>query len=187
MSFVLTLCSLSPCPSPSPDRSFLMTRQPAQFMESTSLTCEIPHRGIIVAKVLEYLSFKVQYKDATTKDYVPDFADRIEPEIALEVLMAADYLEGELSNFFSLFLERVGRVKRWGEGRGGGEMSCRCEGLAGLTPSYSSFFLWILFSYSMIDPRLPSTRMPLKKHTLRKNHVNDTLTTSPLPTRTPTT
>jgi hypothetical protein len=66
----------------------------AQFMESSSNSCEVPHRGIIVAKVLEYLAFKVQYKDATAKDYVPDFAERIEPEIALEVLMAADYLEG---------------------------------------------------------------------------------------------
>lgn len=63
-------------------------------MESESNSCEVPHRGIIVAKVLEYLAFKVQYKDATAKDYVPDFAERIEPEIALEVLMAADYLEG---------------------------------------------------------------------------------------------
>lgn len=104
MSFVLTLCSLSLCPSPSSYHSFLMTRQPAQFMESTSLTCEIPHRGIIVAKVLEYLSFKVQYKDATAKDYVPDFADRIEPEIALEVLMAADYLEGGFHLFLVSFL-----------------------------------------------------------------------------------
>lgn len=48
--------------------------------------------------MLEYLVFKVQYKDATAKDYVPDFAERIEPEIALEVLMAADYLEGARSS-----------------------------------------------------------------------------------------
>ncbi|CED84531.1 RNA polymerase II transcription elongation factor Elongin/SIII, subunit elongin C [Phaffia rhodozyma] len=63
------------------------------FMEVGNNTCEIPHR-VIVAKVLEYLAFKAQYSGATAKDFVPDFTERLEPEIALEVLMAADYLDG---------------------------------------------------------------------------------------------
>jgi hypothetical protein len=42
-------------------------------------------RGIVVAKVIEYLSYKVQYADFATGDITEDFTERIPPEIALEL------------------------------------------------------------------------------------------------------
>lgn len=41
--------------------------------------------GIIVQKVLEYLAYKVQYADFEASDIRDDFADRIDPYIALEL------------------------------------------------------------------------------------------------------
>eukprot|EP00816_Leptocylindrus_hargravesii_P008344 CAMPEP_0196811740 /NCGR_PEP_ID=MMETSP1362-20130617/20033_1 /TAXON_ID=163516 /ORGANISM="Leptocylindrus danicus, Strain CCMP1856" /LENGTH=102 /DNA_ID=CAMNT_0042187119 /DNA_START=43 /DNA_END=351 /DNA_ORIENTATION=+ len=43
----------------------------------------------ILEKVVEYLHYKVKYTDSTTR--IPDFV--IEPEIALELLVAANYLD----------------------------------------------------------------------------------------------
>jgi hypothetical protein len=42
-------------------------------------------RGVIVAKVIEYLSYKVQYADFNAADIKDDFTDRIDPYIALEL------------------------------------------------------------------------------------------------------
>jgi hypothetical protein len=42
-------------------------------------------RGVIVMKVLEYLSYKVQYADFNAADIKDDFTDRIDPYIALEL------------------------------------------------------------------------------------------------------
>jgi hypothetical protein len=70
-----------------------------------------------VEKVVEYLSFKAQFQDPKPNEDIPDFLERIPPEIALELcvplptfpgrtyecryrifrLMAADYLDSELS------------------------------------------------------------------------------------------
>jgi len=42
---------------------------------------------------VEYLSFKAQFQSANSREDIPDFMERIAPEIALELLVAADYLE----------------------------------------------------------------------------------------------
>ncbi|KAF8343060.1 uncharacterized protein EI90DRAFT_2988334 [Cantharellus anzutake] len=65
----------------------------SNFAESLSNTCTVPHRGIVVEKVVEYLSFRAQSQNAAENEEIPDFLERIPPEIALELLMAADYLE----------------------------------------------------------------------------------------------
>lgn len=51
----------------------------------SSYVCTDIARGIIVAKVIEYLSYKVQYADFATGDITEDFTERIPPEIALEL------------------------------------------------------------------------------------------------------
>ncbi len=48
---------------------------------------EIP--GVILEKVLQYLYYKVRYTNSVMR--VPDF--EVEPEISLELLMAANYLD----------------------------------------------------------------------------------------------
>jgi transcription elongation factor B subunit 1 len=42
-------------------------------------------RGVILMKVIEYLSYKVQYADFNAADIKDDFTDRIDPYIALEL------------------------------------------------------------------------------------------------------
>ncbi|CAE7843484.1 ELOC, partial [Symbiodinium microadriaticum] len=60
-----------------------------QFAESSDEVRfpEIP--ALILEKVIQYLYYKVRYTNSSQR--VPNFD--IEPEIALEVLMAANYLE----------------------------------------------------------------------------------------------
>ncbi len=48
---------------------------------------EIP--GIILEKVIQYMHYKVRYANSTQR--VPQF--NIEPEISMELLMAASYLD----------------------------------------------------------------------------------------------
>lgn len=48
-----------------------------------------PPRAVILEKVCKYLYYKAKYTDATGE--IPEF--KIEPEIALELLMAADFME----------------------------------------------------------------------------------------------
>jgi hypothetical protein len=52
-------------------------------------------RGIIVEKMVEYMSFKTYYESVNPKEDVPvkEFLERIPPEIVLELLLAADYQE----------------------------------------------------------------------------------------------
>ncbi|WOO81307.1 Elongin-C [Vanrija pseudolonga] len=70
-----------------------MLDEDAAFQEAENKTCRLHYRGIIVQKVIEYLAFKVQYADFSSSDIREDFADRIDPYIALELLTAADYLD----------------------------------------------------------------------------------------------
>jgi len=60
-----------------------------QFAESRGEISfpEIP--GVILEKLIKYLYFKVRYTNSTQR--IPEF--KIEPEIALELLIAAGYLE----------------------------------------------------------------------------------------------
>ncbi|KAH9830184.1 BTB/POZ protein [Rhodofomes roseus] len=64
----------------------------SNFAEAATNTCTIDDRGIIVEKLCEYLSYKNLYKDSPPKE-IPDFLERLQPEIALDLLMAADYYE----------------------------------------------------------------------------------------------
>lgn len=68
-------------------------------------------RGAVVEKVLEYLTYKKIYENAAAREDIPDFKERVLPEVALELyvelpscsssniidttprLMAADYLD----------------------------------------------------------------------------------------------
>lgn len=49
---------------------------------------------MVLEQVCEYLCYNLKYKDQTD---VADFD--ISPEMSLELLMAADYLDGKLSRF----------------------------------------------------------------------------------------
>lgn len=61
------------------------------FSEALTNRCELREiNGVVLEKVCEYLYYNEKYKDA--KD-VPDMD--IPPELCLELLMAADYLNGE--------------------------------------------------------------------------------------------
>lgn len=56
---------------------------------STQITDEVsPHSGIVLERVCEYLCYNEKNKDQTN---VPDMD--IPPELCLELLMAADYLD----------------------------------------------------------------------------------------------
>jgi len=65
------------------------------YSEALTKICDVRERGIIVEKLVEYMSFKTYYENANTKDEVPvnEFMERIPPEIVLELLLAADYQE----------------------------------------------------------------------------------------------
>ncbi|KAF8586750.1 POZ domain-containing protein, partial [Ramaria rubella] len=74
------------------------------FSEAQSNTCQLSLRAVVTEKVLEYLVFKVQYEKAGPKEEIPDFTERIVPELALEMLMAADYLECEFDCILLIIL-----------------------------------------------------------------------------------
>jgi len=60
--------------------------------ESQTKRIDMTERGAVVEKLVEYLAHKFIYEKKGATD-VPDFIERIAPEIALELLMAADYYE----------------------------------------------------------------------------------------------
>lgn len=62
----------------------IKTTLSSDFAETVSSRIELPdQRAEIVEKVAEYLVYKDRYKE--TKGEIPDFKDRIKPEIALEM------------------------------------------------------------------------------------------------------
>ncbi|KAF8603630.1 POZ domain-containing protein [Ceratobasidium sp. AG-I] len=63
------------------------------FAEARTKTCSLQYRAAVVEKVVEYLNFRYIYKDASSTTDIPDFTKRIPPQIALELLSAADYLD----------------------------------------------------------------------------------------------
>ncbi|GAA6060178.1 hypothetical protein JCM10212_005179 [Sporobolomyces blumeae] len=60
------------------------------FREASSNVVSLGERAEVLEKVVEYLMYKDKYTNS--KDNVPDFKDRVKPEIALELLMASDYM-----------------------------------------------------------------------------------------------
>ncbi|KAM5543822.1 hypothetical protein V8D89_002439 [Ganoderma adspersum] len=65
----------------------------SNFVEATSNTCAMDERGIIVEKLAEYLIYKSTYENAKKNEDIPDFQERVNPEISLELLVAADYYD----------------------------------------------------------------------------------------------
>ncbi|KAJ3899097.1 BTB/POZ protein [Lentinula edodes] len=65
------------------------------FAEAGTRTYRSQERGIIVQKMIEYMSFKAYYSNVGPKEEIPvnEFMERLPPEIVLELLLAADYQE----------------------------------------------------------------------------------------------
>ncbi|TDL20355.1 POZ domain-containing protein [Rickenella mellea] len=70
-----------------------MLSSDSNFAEALSGTCPLQERAVVLEKVLEYLAYKNTYEENGSKDDLEHFEKRVPPEIALELLMAADYLE----------------------------------------------------------------------------------------------
>ncbi|GAA6009776.1 hypothetical protein JCM10207_004191 [Rhodosporidiobolus poonsookiae] len=71
---------------------FIKDTLSTDFAEAQTGVISLPEqRAEIVEKVAEYLLYKEKYSN--TKGEVPDFKDRVKPEIALELLMASDFLD----------------------------------------------------------------------------------------------
>ncbi|KAI8585739.1 hypothetical protein HDU87_007368 [Geranomyces variabilis] len=67
-----------------------MLSSPGQFTESVQNTVNFRDiKAVILEEVCKYLYYKVRYTNTTSE--IADFA--IAPEIALELLMAADFLD----------------------------------------------------------------------------------------------
>ncbi|KAJ3039319.1 hypothetical protein HDV00_012312 [Rhizophlyctis rosea] len=67
-----------------------MLSSPGQFTESVQNEINFRDiKAVILEKVCKYLYYKVRHTNTSSE--IPDFS--IEPEIALELLMAADFLE----------------------------------------------------------------------------------------------
>jgi transcription elongation factor B subunit 1 len=56
-------------------------------------------RPVVTEKVLEYLVHKAQYEKAGPKEEIPDFTERIVPELALEMYVALSNSFAYLSGF----------------------------------------------------------------------------------------
>jgi len=66
----------------------------AGFSEAHSKTCDLKEtRAPVVEKLIEYLAYKKQYENAGPREEIPEFTERIPPEIALELLLAGHYFE----------------------------------------------------------------------------------------------
>ncbi|KAJ3866366.1 hypothetical protein EV359DRAFT_36747, partial [Lentinula novae-zelandiae] len=65
------------------------------FAEAGTRTYRSQERGIIVQKMIEYMSFKAYYSNVGPKEEIPvnELTERLPPEIVLELLLAADYQE----------------------------------------------------------------------------------------------
>ncbi|KAF8880677.1 BTB/POZ protein [Infundibulicybe gibba] len=67
----------------------------SNYAEAIAKTCPVYQRGIVVEKLLEYMSFRAHYEGVGIKEEIPihELTERIPPEIVLELLLAADYQE----------------------------------------------------------------------------------------------
>jgi len=70
-----------------------MLNTESNYAEAITRTCPVHQRGLIVEKLLEYMSFRAHYETVGPKEEIPvqDFMERVPPEIVLELLLAADY------------------------------------------------------------------------------------------------
>ncbi|KAI9298841.1 POZ domain-containing protein [Neoconidiobolus thromboides FSU 785] len=68
-----------------------MLNGPASFLEASTNRIEFRDiSGIILEKVVDYLHYKARYQSSPGYD-VPSI--KIEPELAIELLMASDFLD----------------------------------------------------------------------------------------------
>ena len=68
----------------------IRTMLEGQFRESNENVCRFPAiSGRILERVVRYLHYKMQYSKSTSR--IPEFS--IEPEVALELMIAAKYLD----------------------------------------------------------------------------------------------
>ncbi|TFY68093.1 hypothetical protein EVG20_g3696 [Dentipellis fragilis] len=68
-------------------KSMLSTE--TNFAEASSKTCEVHERAAVVEKFVEYLAYKTTYENSPPKEDIPDFFERIVPEVALELTFVA--------------------------------------------------------------------------------------------------
>ncbi|KAG9292080.1 hypothetical protein G9A89_017980 [Geosiphon pyriformis] len=67
-----------------------MLSQPSQFMEAEQNQIHFQYiKAVILEKVCQYLYYKLRYTDSTSD--IPNF--EIDPQISLELLMTADFLD----------------------------------------------------------------------------------------------
>ncbi|KAI0084643.1 BTB/POZ protein [Irpex rosettiformis] len=64
-------------------KSMLSTE--GNFVEAAANTCPVQERAIVVEKLCEYMQYKSTYENVPPKEDIPDFAERIPPEIVLEL------------------------------------------------------------------------------------------------------
>ncbi|TFK50536.1 POZ domain-containing protein [Heliocybe sulcata] len=65
-------------------RNMLSTE--SNFREAIQSQCDIPDtRAAVVEKLCEYMAYKAQYENTPPKEEIPDFTERIPPELALEL------------------------------------------------------------------------------------------------------
>ncbi|EJT99599.1 POZ domain-containing protein [Dacryopinax primogenitus] len=63
------------------------------FQESETKVIRCGERAAVLETVVEYLVFKSEFGDSASKTAIPDFMKRIPAALALEILMAADFLD----------------------------------------------------------------------------------------------
>ncbi|KAI0300576.1 BTB/POZ protein [Multifurca ochricompacta] len=55
------------------------------FAEAVQKVCPVDERAAVTEKFVEYLAYKASYENANPNEEIPDFGERIAPEIALEL------------------------------------------------------------------------------------------------------
>ncbi|SHO77780.1 Similar to S.cerevisiae protein ELC1 (Elongin C, conserved among eukaryotes) [Malassezia sympodialis ATCC 42132] len=70
----------------------MLSMEEGGFSEAQSGVCQLQIRGQVLEKVVEYLQWHARNQDRSEFS-IKDFERKIPPELALELLMAADFLE----------------------------------------------------------------------------------------------
>ncbi|KAI9451335.1 BTB/POZ protein [Russula earlei] len=55
------------------------------FTEAVQKVCPVDERAAVTEKFVEYLTYKATYENVPSNEEIPDFQERIAPEIALEL------------------------------------------------------------------------------------------------------
>ncbi|KAI0254590.1 BTB/POZ protein [Lactifluus subvellereus] len=82
------------------------------FTEAVQKVCPVDERAAVTEKFVEYLAYKATYENVPPNEEIPDFFERIDPEIALElyvrlpVRVVSMYMNSFLA-YLSLTISRV--------------------------------------------------------------------------------